>query len=658
MGMISRETIDKIFNAIRIEEVVGDFVHLKKRGANYVALSPFINEKTPSFYVNPVKGIFKCFSSGKGGTAVSFVMEHEKITYPEALRYLAKKYNIEIEETQDSAEEKEKASERETLFNVNQYAAKFFQNQLHNTDEGNAVALSYFSQVRGLTKQTIENFGLGYSPDNRRALIDAALLDGYTIENLVKAGFAIENERGNFDRFFKRVMFPVHNITGRVIAFGGRTLSSDKNIAKYVNSPETEIYHKSNVLYGLYQAKKSITAQNICYLVEGYLDVISFHQAGIENVVASSGTSLTEEQIKLIKRFTPNITILYDSDKAGIKAAFRGIDMILKEGMNVRVLLFPEGDDPDSFARKNSTQEINDFLAKNTKDFISFKTTILLEEAQNDPIKRADLIKEIVASIAIIPDAIARSVYIQQCSKDLEIAEEVLIAESNKILKKRFFEESKRATENPDYKPEIELLPFEGSEPKSVETIKQEDKYELEIIRLLIKYGTRKIHAISEDDDGFSKSIEVTVAEYIVTAFTNDTGLTLENPLYHSIYFDILKCIENDFIPGEKYFLESSNSKIQSLAIDLVAEREDISKIWAIRAEVTVLKEEDKLPLVVSNAISSLRLFKVDVYKTRAINKIKEIQNKEDVNDLMKEINMYNEMKLIYAKETGRVILR
>lgn len=658
MGLISRETIDKIFSAIRIEEVIGDFVHLKRRGVNYVALSPFVNEKTPSFYVNPVKGIFKCFSSGKGGSAVTFVMEHEKITYPEALRYLAKKYNVEIEETEDSAEEKEKASERETLFNVNQYAAKFFQNKLHNTDEGNAIALSYFSQVRGLTKQTIDTFGLGYSPDNRRALIDAALLDGYTIENLVKAGLAIENERGNYDRFFKRVMFPVHNITGRVIAFGGRTLSSDKNIAKYVNSSETEIYHKSKVLYGLYQAKKSITGQNLCYLVEGYLDVISFHQAGIENVVASSGTSLTEEQIKLIKRFTPNITILYDSDRAGIKAAFRGIDMILKEGMNVRVLLFPEGDDPDSFARKNSTQAIQDFLGKHTKDFISFKTSILLEEAQNDPIKRADLIKEIVASISIIPDAIARSVYIKQCSKDLEITEDILIAESNKHLKKRFFEESKKAVENPDYKPEIELAPFESSEPKSIEIVKQEDKYELEIIRLLIKYGTIIIYASTEDEDGFKREIEVTVAEYIVVALKNDTGLTLENPLYHSIYFDVLKCIENNLVPGEEYFLRSSNEQVQRLAIDLIAEKEELSKIWEMKAEITILKEEDKLAIIVPNAINVLRLFKVDVFKTRAINKLKEIQGTEDVNELMKEINMFNEMKLTFARLAGRVVLR
>src|SRR4051812_4038323 len=431
--MITKPTIDRITEAIDIVEVIGEFVQLKKRGANYVGLSPFANERTPSFTVSPAKGIFKDFSSGKGGSAVTFLMELEKFSYPEALKWLAKKYSIEVEETVESFENKEEENHRESLMIVTGYAAKFFHESLLETDEGKSIGLSYFKE-RGFNNDTIKKFELGYSPDQWEAFTGQALKEGYQEEFLAETGLSVKRDNGSlYDRYRGRVMFPIHSFTGRVIAFGGRTLKNDKNVPKYVNSPESEIYHKSNVLYGLYFAKKAIRDEDNCYLVEGYADVLSVHQAGIENVVASSGTSLTTEQIRLISRFTQNITILYDGDAAGIKASLRGLDMILEEGLNVKVVLFPDGHDPDSYVRLVGTNGFKKHIEDNKKDFILYKTTLLLKEVGNDPIKKSEVIRDIVESIAKIPDSIKASVFIKECSHILQIDERALLSELNKM---------------------------------------------------------------------------------------------------------------------------------------------------------------------------------------------------------------------------------
>ena len=488
--MISKPTIARIIESARIEEVVADFLTLKKRGVNYIANCPFHNEKTPSFNVNPVRNIYKCFGCGKGGDSVSFVMEHEKMTYPEALRYIAKKYNIEIEELYDRnlEEEKKLENEKESLYVVNAYAQKYFTETLLNTDEGKSIGLSYFKE-RGLSDETIHKFQLGYAPDKRTAFTDTALKNGYNLEYLTKSGLTIkvEDEQGGatkyYDRFAGRVLFPIHNITGRIIGFGGRALKKDVK-AKYVNSPENEIYHKSNVLYGMNIARKAISNEDNCFLVEGYMDVVSMHQAGIENAVASSGTSLTAEQIKLIKRYTNNITIMYDGDAAGIKASFRGIDMILEEGLNVRVVLFPEGNDPDSYSRSHSETELKAFINENKTDFIRFKTQLLYKETDNDPIKKATLIQEIVNSIALIPSSITRSVFVQECAKLMKMDEQSLITELNKALRKRYV----KRTDSLDLEEDINLdtIPL----PQPIDTdLYSSEYFEGEIVRLLLNYG-------------------------------------------------------------------------------------------------------------------------------------------------------------------------
>src|SRR6195952_5171908 len=458
--MITKPTIDRIMEATDIVEVIGEFVQLKKRGANYVGLSPFANERTPSFTVSPVKGIFKDFSSGKGGSAVTFLMELEKFTYPEALKWLPNKNSIEVEETVETIENKEEENRRESLMIVSSYAAKFFHESLLETDEGKAIGLSYFKE-RGFSNDTIKKFELGYSPDQWEAFTGQALKEGYQQEFLEQSGLSVKRDNGSlYDRYRGRVMFPIHSFTGRVIAFGGRTLKSDKNVPKYVNSPESEIYHKSNVLYGLYFAKKAIREEDNCYLVEGYADVLSVHQAGIENVVASSGTSLTVEQIRLISRFTKNITILYDGDAAGIKASLRGLDMILEEGLNVKVVLFPDGHDPDSYVRSVGTNAFKTYIDKNRKVFILYKTDILLKEAGTDPIKRSEVIREVVESIAKIPDSIKASVFIKDCSHLLQIDERALLSELNKM---RLAKSKKDAQQQAFKKPEM-LEPAEADE--------------------------------------------------------------------------------------------------------------------------------------------------------------------------------------------------
>ena len=435
--MIKPETIQTIFDTAQVEEVIGDFVTLKKRGANYLGLCPFHNEKTPSFSVSPSKGIYKCFGCGKAGNSVNFVMEHEHYSYPEALRWLAKRYTIEIEEEELTPEKQQEFDERDSMFALNSFIANYFHGNLFENQLGKTIGLSYLKE-RGFLESTIKKFEVGYAIDNWNDYSTHAHNNGYKKEVLVKTGLGIENESGVIDRFKGRVMFPIHNLTGKVIGFGGRTLSSSKKTAKYLNSPESEIYLKSKVLYGIYFARTAIVKQDNCFLVEGYTDVISLHQNGIENVVSSSGTSLTVDQIKLIKRFTPNITILFDGDTAGIKASFRGIDLILEQGMNVKIVLFPEGEDPDSFARSHRTSEIEDFVTTQAKDFIGFKTSLLLDETKGDPNAKTKLIKEIIQTISHIPDGIGRTVYIQECSSIMDVPEQTLMNELNKILRQRY----------------------------------------------------------------------------------------------------------------------------------------------------------------------------------------------------------------------------
>lgn len=593
--VIDPATISLIFDTARIEEVVGDFVRLRKRGVNYMGLCPFHNEKTPSFTVSSVKGIYKCFGCGKGGNAVQFIMDHEQLSYPEALRWLAKKYNINIEEKEQTPEELKALNERESLLLVTEFARKFFSESLLNSPEGISIGLSYFKE-RGFSQAIIEKFQLGYSPENRTALVQEATKAGYQTEYLIKTGLCYENERGVGDRFAARVIFPIQNISGRTIAFGGRTLSSDKKIAKYVNSPESEIYSKSHVLYGLNLSKNAIVKENNCYLVEGYIDVIAMHMAELENVVASSGTSLTQEQIRLIKRYTPNITILYDGDPAGIKASFRGIDLILQEGMNVKVLLFPGGDDPDSYSRKVSTQQFQEFVRTQPKDFISFKTGLLLQEAEGDPIKKAELIKEVVVSVALIPDNITRSVYIKEAARLLQTPEELLIRETNRMRTK-----AGKAEETP-------LLPIQPYAPvQSPPEEKQTASYqEKGLIEKLIKYGNRALTVTQKDEDGNEFTITIPAAELIVTEI-NSLKTDFENPLYGHITRLVETELKNGRIPDEEFYIRHSDAAVSQLAATLLSEPYVLSENWENKYHILTKSEEEDLINSILKALFALK---------------------------------------------------
>jgi len=592
--MITKPTIDRIMEATDIVEVIGEFVQLKKRGANYVGLSPFANEKTPSFTVSPAKGIFKDFSSGKGGSAITFLMELEKFTYPEALKWLAKKYSIEIEETVESTENREEENHRESLMIVSGYAAKFFHDSLLETDEGNAIGLSYFKE-RGFSIETIKKFELGYSPDQWEAFTGQALKDGYQQQFLEETGLSVKRDNGSlYDRYRGRVMFPIHNFTGRVIAFGGRTLKSDKNVPKYVNSPESEIYHKSNVLYGLHFAKKAIREEDNCYLVEGYADVLSVHQAGIENVVASSGTSLTVEQIKLIGRLTKNITILYDGDAAGIKASLRGLDMILEEGLNVKVVLFPDGDDPDSYVRKVGTAAFKKHIADNRKDFILYKTDILLKEVGNDPIKKAEVIREIVESIAKIPDSIKASVFIKECSYQLQIDERALLSELNKMRTAK----AKKDAQQPYSRPAPAEEPV-FDEPE-LPAEKDDASQEKEIVRLLLLYGNRMI-----DWDGIANTY---IGPFMI-AELND--VEFENPVCRKFTEVYRKEVENGVLPDEQYFIHFPDKEIVDLSVTQIATKYILSENWYEMHKILVPDEQVNMKATILGAIFHLKKQKV-----------------------------------------------
>ncbi|MES2566191.1 MAG: DNA primase [Bacteroidota bacterium] len=594
--MIPKFTIDKIIDAARVEDVIGDFITLKKRGANLLGLCPFHGEKSPSFTVSPAKGIYKCFGCGKSGTAVNFIMDLESLSYPEALRYLANKYGIEIIEKEVSVEEKAQQNEKESLYIVMQYAQKYYTDLLLNDDMGRSIGLGYFKE-RGFTQAIIDKFQLGYSSDERRKFSETAVKNGYKPEYLVKTGMSIlsnNHVEGSpitvsdiFDRYTGRVMFPIHNISGKVIGFGGRILISDKKLAKYINSPQTDIYDKSKTLYGLFQAKKMIIQEDNCYLVEGYTDVISMHQSGIDNVVASSGTSLTVDQIKLIHRFTKNITILYDGDVAGIKASFRGIDLILEEGMNVRVLLFPEGDDPDSYSKKVSNDEFKEFIKSNSKDFISFKTSLLYKEVEHDPIKRAELIKDIVESIAVIPDAINRSVYVKECSRIMDISEQILQIEINKLIRKKTgkqnlpgsissFDSGKGSSTNTGYPDE---MPPEAylEEEQAVDPIL--DSEEKELLRMMMQYGNVLVEVEAEDTDNTQQSFQLTVCEFVIFELWRD-NLQFINPVYQMVLDEFQHELESGVIPTMQTFIHHSNPAVSQVAIDIASFSDIVSYKW------------------------------------------------------------------------------
>jgi DNA primase len=592
--MITKPTIDRIMEATDIVEVIGEFVQLKKRGANFVGLSPFSNERTPSFTVSPAKGIFKDFSSGKGGSAVTFLMELEKFTYPEALKWLAKKYGIEVEETVEIAENRELENRRESLMIVTGYAAKFFHESLLETDEGKNIGLSYFKE-RGFNKDTIAKFELGYSPDQWEAFTSQALKEGYQQEFLEESGLSVKRDNGSlYDRYRGRVMFPIHSFTGRVIAFGGRTLKSDKNVPKYVNSPESEIYHKSSVLYGLFFAKKAIRDEDNCYLAEGYADVISVHQAGIENVVASSGTSLTVEQIRLIGRLTKNITILYDGDAAGIKASLRGLDMILEEGLNVKVVLFPDGHDPDSYVRSVGTSAFKKYIEDTKKDFILYKTDILLKDAGSDPIKKAEVIREVVESVAKIPDSIKASVFIKECSNLLQIDERALLSELNKMRMAKAKKDSQQQTQRPVQVDETLL-----AEPQEQE-VRDDASQEKEIIRLLLLYGNRMI-----DWDGIANT-------YIGPFMVADLGdVEFENPACKAFTDIYRREVENGVLPDEQYFIRHPDKEIVDLTVTLIATKYTLSENWYEMHKILVPDEQVNMKVTILGAIYHLKKQKI-----------------------------------------------
>jgi DNA primase len=640
--MILKSTIDRIMEATDIVEVIGEFVQLKKRGANYVGLSPFVNERTPSFTVSPAKGIFKDFSSGKGGSAVTFLMELEKFTYPEALKWLAKKYSIEVEETVDAPEDREADNRRESLMIVSGFAAKFFHESLLDTDEGKAIGLSYFKE-RGFSADTIKKFELGYSPDQWEAFTGEALKQGYLEEFLTESGLSVKRDNGSlYDRYRGRVMFPIHSFTGRVIAFGGRTLKSDKNVPKYVNSPESEIYHKSNVLYGLHFAKKSIREEDNCYLVEGYADVISVHQAGIENVVASSGTSLTVEQIRLIGRLTKNITILYDGDAAGIKAAVRGLDLILEEGLNVKVVLFPDGHDPDSYVRLVGTAGFKKNIEDNKKDFILFKTNLLLKEAGNDPIKKSEVIRDIVESIAKIPDSIKASVFIKECSYILQIDERALLSELNKMRQAKARKDSQQPngrmiTPVEDYP----LVEEPAQEPK--ETFAQEK----EIVRLLLLYGNKMI-----DWDGIANTY---IGPFMI-AELND--VEFEYPVAKTFIELYGKEVENGVLPEEQHFIHYPDKEIVDLVVTLLTTKYTLSENWYEMHKISTSDEQANMKATILSAIFHLKMHKVGKMLETLRNELQNTTSDEDQDILLTQYMRMKKVEKSISDYLGSVIIK
>jgi DNA primase len=650
--MINQETIELIYDAAQITDVVGDFVSLKRRGVNYLGLCPFHNEKTPSFTVSAVKGIYKCFGCGKGGNSVNFIMEHENLGYHDALRYLAKKYHIEIIEKEATPEEIALKNERESLIIVSEFAGKFFHDCLETHSEGKAVGAAYFKE-RGIREDMINKFQLGYSPEKRDALTQAAIAAGYKTEYLVKAGLTIEKDNYRFDRFAGRVMFPIHSISGQLIAFTGRVLKLRENTGKYVNSPESDIYHKGRVLYGMFQAKKSIIQNDKCFLVEGNTDVISMHQSGIENVVASSGTSLTDDQIRLIKRFTNNLTIIYDNDKAGIKAAIRGIDMVLEQGLNVKVLLLPEGDDPDSYAQKHSSKEVLDYIAKNESDFVLFKTRLLMDEAKSDPIKKATLITDIVRSVAIIPENITRQVYIKECASLLKVDEGLLYSEVLKIRRTRF--EQQHNVTLPVPRPDEKTKPAVQIPQRLYEFELQER----EIVRLLLKYGNNILFQGSHENS--KDQWIVTVAEFIINEIKHDE-IELQQPFLKQIFDEYAMHYSQHSELAQAYFTRHPDREVNAMVADLLSERYKLDKkLFAKGANVFIETEEMKLEDIVPLILIDFKSKKVAALRKEVLLKLMEAQNTNDtekIEELQMQIQSLDSIKKTFAaNQGGRTIL-
>jgi DNA primase len=627
--VISRDTIDEVKNRMDIIDVISDFVSLKKSGQNYKALSPFTAEKTASFFVVPGKGIFKDFSSGKGGDAVTFVMEHEGMSYIEAIRYLAKKYGVEIKEDKPSEEFQAAQSEREGLYILMNFAKEYYKDILLNREEGRSIGLSYFRE-RGFNDRTIEKFELGFALEGWENFSKEAVQKGYNKDLLEKTGLVVKKEDGSsYDRFRGRVIFPVHNLTGKVIAFGARMLGKDKNQPKYINSPETDIYHKSQVLYGLYQGKNAIRQADNCYLVEGYTDVISLHQANVENVVSSSGTALTEEQIKLMRRFTDNITVLFDGDAAGIKAALRGIDMILTGGMNVRVVLFPDGEDPDSYSRKVGTQEFQQFLQANTKDFVSFKADLYASEAAGDPIRKAESIKEIISSIALIPDPVKRSVYIQETSHRLKIGESVLLSELNKLL---ISERRKRDRDKPKDQDDLDVRidPVdEASAPTKVDVQSMVHYQERETIRLLLNYSDRPLKEQKLDEFIFHELEDV----------------EFSNPVFREIHSIWRNGIAEGKTINSEHFLQQGTEAVRRTVTDLITSRYDISAHWGDKYKIFIPKEQDLLNEMALGNVLRLKFRVVQKMMEDNLGEIKKAETAGDWDQLDEKLTMQEGLK-------------
>ena len=610
--MISRSTIDRVFETARVEEVIGEFVQLKKAGSNFKGLSPFTDEKSPSFMVSPVKQIWKDFSTGKGGNAVSFLMEHEHYSYPEAIKFLAKKYNIEIEETVQSDQEKEQMNERESMFLVSNFAKEYFHDILLNSTQGKAIGLSYFKE-RGFNENSIKKFDLGYCLDNWDSFTNEALKKGYDIKYLASTGVTIVREKKQFDRFKGRVMFPIHSMSGRILGFGGRTLSSDKKTAKYVNSPESDIYHKSKILYGIYQAKKEIAKQDNCYLVEGYTDVISFYQSGIENVVASSGTALTSDQIRLVHRLTKNITVLFDGDAAGIRASLRGIDLILEQGMNVKVVTFPDGDDPDSFAKKHSEASLREYLEESSQDFINFKVSLLMKDANNDPVKKAGLIRDIVTSISKIPDSIQREVYVQECSRIMEISERVLFSELAQLISKNTQDFKKNQQKE---KQSFEVVKKQTEQLKEVNSL---FILEREIIRILLLFGNQETDFIDfvevEDEDGvihLEKEKYTNQVSKELYLNLQDDEIEFSNEIFQSIYYEMIHQLNQEDKIEMETFINHPNPEISSIVTSILMDDEKYTLSDWKRKNIFVTESVEVLSKLVTDAILNLRRILID----------------------------------------------
>ena len=659
--MISRSTIDKVFETARVEEVIGEFVQLKKAGSNFKGLSPFSGEKSPSFMVSPVKQIWKDFSSGKGGNVVTFLMEQEHYSYPEAIRFLAKKYNIEIEETEQSDDQKHQADERESMFIVSEFARDYFHSTLLENEQGKAVGLSYFKE-RGFTEETIQKFQLGYSLNEWEAFSTEALNKGYNLKYLEATGLTIVKDdllsstgTKYFDRFKGRVMFPIHSMSGRVLGFGGRILINDKKAAKYLNSPESEIYHKGNVLYGIYYAKQSIAKEDNCFLVEGYTDVISFNQAGVENVVSSSGTALSENQIRLINRLTKNITILFDGDAAGIRASIRGIDLILEQGLNVKVVMFPDGDDPDSFSKKVTGQELKEYLKQNSKDFINFKVALLMEEAQHDPVKKAGLIRDIVVSISKIPDRIQREVYIQECSRIMDISESVLFNELAQIDKREQREASARPIQGKPLEPVLQKTP-------QFEKINELKKYEREIIKILLLYGNNEVEFVdfvaSEEleDHDFHPIKKVKFNNMVskeIYLNLQDDEVEFTDETFKNVYYEIIHQLNQEQSISVDMLVNHSNNEVAHLVTNILMDDEKhVLSNWE-RKNIFIKSKKSDLSKMVLDAIYNIRRVLIEE-KINAL--IAEIGIEEERDKIMESVVNYNNLKQRLFERLNRVV--